>query len=217
MQRFTLVHDGSWQGWQAAYLAFYVAAQLGAPLQVLILTSDSDKNMLANRAAQVEVGGHAAGVAIGTQFISEFSIGNVLESSGDSNGLFVPRGLVPDEKTARDFLETLSCPLWLVSKELETNGIVILVDTYVVQESLINYAVALSQRIQQPLTGLILEGELASISMADSDINWHLLPDFSLSTITAALNQVNASLIILPVTSFALSDMLSLNCVIYRE
>ena len=130
MQRFTLIHDGSRHGWQAAYLAFYVAAQLGAPLQVLLVASDNDKNTLAKQAAQVEVGGHAAGVAIGTQLISEFSIGTVIEASGNINGLFVPHHLIPDEKTARHFLKALDCPLWLVSEESETNGTAVLVGDF---------------------------------------------------------------------------------------
>jgi len=215
MQRFTLIHDGSKQGWQAAYLAFYVAAQLGAPLQALMVTSGNDRNLIAKRAAQVEVGGHAAGVAIGTRLIEETSVHAVAEVSGNTNGLFAPRRLIPDEKTARRFLEALSCPLWLVSKESETNGVTMLVDDPVAQETLINYAAALSHRIQQPLIGLVLESAFTLIPKVDTDFEWHPLPEFSIDTLSKTLNQVNTSLFILPVSHFSLADGLSLNCVIY--
>jgi len=66
MQRFTLLHDGSPQAWQAAYLAFHIAAQLGAPLRVLLFDADDDQDMLAKNASQIEVGGHAAGVNVRT-------------------------------------------------------------------------------------------------------------------------------------------------------
>lgn len=215
MQRFTLIHDGSKQGWQAAYLAFYVAAQLGAPLQVLMVSADSDKNMLAKRAAQVEVGGHAAGVAIGTRLIGETSVDAVAEASGNTNGLFAPRRLIPDEKTARRFLEALSCPLWLVSKESETNGVTMLVDDPDAQEILVNYAAALSHRIQQPLIGLVLEGTFVRLPKTDTNFEWHPLPEFSIDALSTTLSQVNTSLFILPVSHFSFIDGLSLNCVIY--
>ncbi|MGD8404875.1 MAG: hypothetical protein PVJ21_14540 [Anaerolineales bacterium] len=215
MQRFTLIHDGSKQGWQAAYLAFYVAAQLGAPLQVLMVISNSDTNTLAKRAAQVEVGGHAAGVAITTQTIAEFSINAVAEASSKSNGLFVPSRLISDKKTARDFLEVLSCPLWLVSKESETNGIAMLAGNPIVEETMINYAIALSHRIQQPLNGFVLESEFAHFKKTNSEVAWHQLPDFSPPTVSTVLKQVNVSLLILPLARFSISDELSFNCVIY--
>lgn len=215
MQRFTLIHDGSKQGWQAAYLAFYIAAQLGAPLQVLMVISNSDTNTLAKRAAQVEVGGHAAGVAIATQSIAEFSINAVAEVGSKSNGLFVPRRLIPDEKTARVFLEALSCPLWLVSKESETKGIALLAGNPFLEETMINYAIALSHRIQQPLNGLVLESEFAHAKKSNTDIAWHQLPDFSPPTVSTVLKQVNVSLLILPLARFSISDELSFNCVIY--
>jgi hypothetical protein len=215
MQRFTLIHDGSKQGWQAAYLAFYVAAQLGAPLQVLMVISNGDTNTLAKRAAQVEVGGHAAGVAIGTQLIADFSIDSVVEASGRGNGLFVPSRLIPDEKTARGFLEALSCPLWLVSKEAETNGMAMLVGDPVAEETMINYAIALSNRTQQSLNGFILEDEFAHVKKANSDLAWQRLPNFSPPTVSTVLKQVDVSLLILPLIRFSLSDELSFNCVIY--
>ncbi|MGB7873821.1 MAG: hypothetical protein WBL25_05520 [Anaerolineales bacterium] len=215
MQRFTLIHDGSEQGWQAAYLAFHIAAQLGAPLLVLLFDSASDKNMLEKRAAQVEVGGHAAGVVISTQLITEFSVDSVAENSANSNGLFVPRRLIPDEKTARRFLEVLSYPLWIVSKESEIQGMAVLVGNPAAHETLINYVSTLSHRIQQPLTGLIPESKLALIPKTASAIAWLPLSNFSPAEITAALHKVGARVLFLPISRFSLIVGLSINCVIY--
>jgi hypothetical protein len=214
MQRFTLIHDGSEQGWQSAYLAFHVATQLGAPLLVLLVSETNNKNTLAKRAAQVEVGAHAAGVAIETQLITEFSVEVVAENSINSDGLFVPRHLIPDEKTARHFLEALSCPLWFVSKESEMHGMAVLVDDPIVDEALIHFATILSHRIQQPLTGLIPEGKLETPEKSDAAITWFPLPDFSPAEITAALNQLGVDLCFFPISSMSLTDELEINCVI---
>jgi hypothetical protein len=214
MQRFTLIHDGSDQGWQAAYLAFRIAAQLGAPLLVLLADSASDKKMLAERAAQVEVGGHAARVAIESHLVTDFSVDTVIENNIKSNGLFAPRRLIPDEKTARRFLEAFSCPLWIVSNESEMHGLSILVGEPDSDAALIHYVTALAKRIQQPLTGLIPESELASISEADTDVNWLSLAAFSSVEIDAALNQLGSSLLFVPVSSLSLTEGLSVNYVI---
>ena len=215
MQRFTLLHDGSKQGWQTAYLAFHVAAHLGAPLLGLIVDTDHDKSILSERAAQVEVGARAAEVDIRTQIISDFSVDAVMEHLEESNGFFVPRRLIPDEKTARLFQEFFACPLWLVSKRPEAKGIVVLVDAPREQAALITYASVLSHRLEQTLTGLILKDHFAQITQSETDFPWLTLVDFSRSTIGAALDRISTSLLILPIEQFSLSDVLPLNCVIY--
>jgi len=214
MQRFTLVHDGSKQGWQTAYLAFYIATQLGAPLSVLIVGEAGDKTELANRAAQVEIGGHAAGVVIGTQRIEEFTINTVMKHISNSDGLFVPRHFIPDEKTALRFLEALSCPLWLASKKIKMQGVAMLVGDLAGDKAMIDYTTTLSQRIQQSLTGLVLERKLGLIPKSDTT-NWLSLSEFSQAEIKKALNRINASLLILPASSFTLAGNLSINCVLY--
>jgi hypothetical protein len=117
MQRFTLLHDGSDQGWQAAYLAFHIAAQLGAPLFALLVGSASDEKILARNASQVEVGGRAAGLVIKTRLVTEFSVDIVEENVADSDGLFVPRRLIPDEERLHparsgSFRKRRKCTRW---------------------------------------------------------------------------------------------------------
>jgi hypothetical protein len=216
MQHFSLIHDGSKQGWQAAYLAFHIAAQLGAPLSVLQVGEPGDENKLTNRAAQVEVGGHAAGVVIETRWIREFNLNTVKQRISNSNGLFLPRHLIPDENTARGFLEALSCPLWLASKEIKTQGVAMLVADPAADDVLIQYAAILSQRIQQSLTGLVLESKSGGIPKSDTT-EWLSLPDFSQAAIKLALKRVNVSLLVLPVSKFLLAGNLPVNCVLYPD
>jgi len=106
MQRFTLIHNGSQQGWQAAYLAFHIAAQLGAPLLVWLVDSATDKKVLAQRATQVEVGGRAAGVAIETRLVMEFPIRTLVENKSTVDGIFLPHQLIPNGETAARLLES---------------------------------------------------------------------------------------------------------------
>lgn len=217
MQRFTLIHDGSEQGWQAAYLAFHIATLLGAPLHVLIDNSETDKKTIAQRAAQVEVGGRAAKVVIGTQLVTDFSADTVAKNAADTDGIFVPRSLVPDEETALGLLKVLPCPLWIVSQEAEMSGAVTLVGNPTADKTLINYTNILSQRIQQPLTGLILESELEITSKAYEAITWHPLSDFSPQQISIVLKQLNVNLLFASVSYIDLVAKLPINCVVWPD
>lgn len=215
MQHFSVIHDGSDQGWQAAYLAFHMAARLGAPLRALLTESPAEKKAHAQRATQIEVGGRAAGVAVESRLITDFSVANIVENCKGTNGLFVPRRLIPDEKTAHRFLRALSCPLWLVSMESAMDGMVMLIGDYASDEALIHYAMTLSGRIQLPLTGLVQQNEFPSISKSNPDIIWQPIPDLTPLAIATALKQVNASLLFLSIAYFSLADELPINCVIY--
>jgi hypothetical protein len=215
IQRFTLVHDGSDQGWQAAYLAFHITAQLGASLLVLMVGSTTDEKILAQKASQVEVGGRAAGVVIETRLVTKFSVDAVRENAADSDGLFVPRRLIPDEETAVRFLDALSCPLWIVSKESELHEMAVLVDDLAANETLITYTTALSRRLQQSLTGFVRRNELNLISGSDESLAWLPLADFSPTEINATLNQLGADLLFLPLARLSLVSELSMNCVVY--
>jgi hypothetical protein len=215
MQHFTVIHDGSDQGWQAAYLAFHIATLLGAPLRALLTESPTDKKAHAQRAAQIEVGGRAAGVAVESRLISDFSVANIVENCEGTNGLFIPRRLVPNEKTAHRFLEALSCPLWLVSMESAMDGMVMLISDSASDEALIHYAMTLSGRIQLPLTGFVHQNKFPSISKSEPDIAWQPIADFTPLAIATALKQVNASLLFLSIVYFSLVDELPGNCVIY--
>ena len=214
MQRFTLIHDGSDQGWQAAYLAFHVAAQLGAPLLVLLVDSTTDKKILAQRATQVEVGGRAAGVVIGTRIVVDFSVNLVMENVAASDGLFVPRRLVPDGRTALRFLEALSCPIWVVSREAKTHKLAVLVNDLVTNAKLFSFTQALSNRLQHSLTGLISEAKLSSVSRDEAISTWIPLPDNSAREITTALDQNDIDILFVPISRSALIKDLSSNCVL---
>jgi hypothetical protein len=215
IQRFTLLHDGTDQGWQAAYLAFHIAAQMGASLVALLVGSKSDQKTLSRHASQVEVGGRAAGLVVETRLVTEFSVDLVRENIADSDGLFVPRGLVPDLETAAGFLDVLSCPLWIVSKESEMYEMAVLVDDLAANQALIAFTTTLSRRLQQSLTGLTPKNDFTLGSDTDESIAWLPLASFTPAEINATLNQIGASLLFLPVSRLSLVNELSTNCVVY--
>lgn len=215
MQHFTVIHDDSDLGWQAAYLAFHIAARLGAPLRALLIESPTDKKARAQRASQIEVGGRAAGVAVESRSIRNFSVANIVENCKGTNGLFIPRRLIPDEDTARRFLEALSCPLWLVSMKSAMDGMVVLIGDSASDEALIRYALTLSVRIQLPLTGFVHQNEFPTISKSNPDIPWQALPDLTSLELTAALEQVKASLLFLSISHFSLTEESPVNCIVF--
>jgi hypothetical protein len=94
------------------------------------------------------------------------------------------------------------------------HGMAVLVDNPVADEALVHYAAILSHRIQQPLTGLILEGELEKLKISDTAIHWFSLTDFSLVGITTALNQLDIDLCFFPGSKISLIDELGINCVV---
>jgi hypothetical protein len=215
MQRFTVIHDGSDQGWQAVYLAFHIAAQLGAPLVALLIGSTSDKKILAQNASQVKVGGHAAGVVIDTQLVTKFSVEAVKETVTNSDGLFVPRRLIIERNSAAHFLQALSKPLWIVSKETAMHKMAVLVEDLVADKALIDYTKILSGRIQQSLTGLVRADAPAMPFQADASIAWMSLLDFSAAEIIAALQQLKVGLLFIPFSRIALVNQLLVNCVVF--
>jgi hypothetical protein len=214
MQRFTLIHDGSNQGWQAAYLAFRVAARLGAPLRVL-LGDSTDEEMLIQRATQVEIGGRAAGVVIRTRMVADFSLDILVENTSAIDGLFLPRRLVPDEETVARFLEALTCPLWIVSQGPEFNKMAVLVSDLVADEKLIHYTTILSHRLQQPLVGFVQEKELVSAAQSDVEFDWELLQNFSSRAINSTIDQLNIGLFFVSASKTSLINELTSNCIVF--
>ena len=214
MQRFTLIHDGSDQGWQAAYLAFHVAAQLGAPLQVL-LGASTNREALVQRAAQVEIGGRAARVAIRTRLVADFSLDVLIEHTSAIDGLFISRRLIPDGETAARFLEALSCPLWIVSRGPEIHKMAVLIRDLIADEKLIHYTTTLSHRLQQSLIGLVQDEELAPIFQKDMDFNWKRLSNFSSREVTSTIGQLDVDLFFFSVSNALLIDDLTSNCVVF--
>lgn len=213
MQRFTLIHDGSNQGWQAAYLAFHVASRLGAPLQALLVDSVTEKQTLAQRATQIEVGGRAAGVVIETRLVGDFSLEVVSENAAGTDGLFIPARFIPDEKTVSQCLEALSCPLWIVSRTGEVRDIALLVNDLVADEGVIHYSNTLSYRLQEALTVIVGAGEQIP-SKHDSDLNWESIPSFSLPEIRTTLNHLKTKLLFLPASNAWVVNKLDCNCVV---
>jgi len=217
MQRFTLIHDGTKQGWQTAYLAFHIAALLGAPLLVLLDDSTTDQKNLFERVSQVKVGGRAAGVAINTLLVKDFSVETMAENVIDSDGLFIPHPLVPDEKTAIALLDVLSCPLWVVSQGIEAHKMGVLVNDLAIDMKLVTFTISLSSRLQQPLIGLIHDKLFTSLPQTDGEIDWIRLPDISLSEIVAVLEMNNIDTLFLPASNASLVKDLTSNCVLYPE
>ena len=218
MQRFVVVHDGSFQGWQTTYLAFHLATRLGAILQVLLLDSNNDQQKLDEITNHVEIGGRAAGLTIEIQPVLDFSPKTLRKNIGATDGLFAPRRLIPDGKSVAPFLEALSCPLWIVSKSSELHEMIVLVENSSRDNQLITYTTTLSQRIQQPITGLITEGEFAITSASQlSTFTWKSIPSLSSVDVFTALRQLNAGLLFIsPVHAGMLKD-LPCNCVIFPE
>jgi hypothetical protein len=217
MQRFTLLHDSSAQAWQTTYLAFHVTAQLGAPLRVLIFDTDGNRDKLAENAEQVEVGGRAAGVTVITHLLPDFSVAYFGENGLESNGLFIPRRLISDEKTARLYLDTVACPLWIVSKESKLRGIAVLVRDFAADRALIDYTTNLANRIKRPLTGFIRKSEFDRLSETSTDITWFPLSDFSQAGIGSVVNRIGDSLLFLLAPSFSLVKGFAVNCVLFPD
>ena len=216
MHRFTLLHDGSTQSWQTAYLAFHIATRLGAPLQVLLISdSKHDQLSLSQQAAQIETGGRAAGVAIETTPVTNFSLEGLRKSITAIAGLFAPLQVIPDGKTATAFLITFSCPLWVVSKEANMGGMAVLVNDLHADGSLIAYTKTLSRRLQQPLSGLIKESDVNLPSKSTSPtITWVPIPSFSLKNITLMLEKLNIGLLFVSASNSSMMTQLPCNCVI---
>jgi hypothetical protein len=217
MQRFTLLHDGSNQGWQAAYLAFHLSARLGAPLLVLLVEPAIDSEMIAQRAAQVEIGGRAAGVVIKTRLVTDFSVDIVAENAALSDGLIVPRQLIRDEELAVRFLGALSCPLWVVSNESEMGNLAVLVRNPSTDKGLIDYSTSLSHRLQESLVGLARQDAVSSMRQFYTSLSWYQLPDFSLTLVASILDELGINIVFLPVSGVALAIELAVNCVVHTS
>ena len=215
MQRFSLIHDGSSQGWQTAYLAFDVAARLGAPLQVLLLDSTADQELLAQNAMQLQTAGRAAGVSLETRIVADFSSESVARSVVAINGLFLPHRLLSEEQSLTSLLEALSCPVWIVADELKTRKMAVLVEDLSRDEDLIAYAVILSQRMSETLTGLILNEQVSQSSQGSPEMAWMSLQDFSEEKIASALDRLHADLLCIKHSKFSLARGLGRTCLVY--
>lgn len=192
-----------------------MAARLGAPLLALLDGSKTDKEHLGTSAREVKVGARAAGVAIETRFVTDFSPDVVRRHGPDTNGLFVPYHLIVDEDSARRYLEVLSCPLWIIKEEAAPNKIAVLVNDLDKDAGLVHYATILAHRLSQSLRGIINENELRSAVEQDQTVSWIPLSDASQSSITSVLSQMASSLLVMPAVNISLVLATSSNCVVF--
>lgn len=215
MQKFALIHDGTDQGWQTTYHAFHIANRLGAPLQVLIIDSDQDRAKLAQRAAHVEIGGRAAGVATETHLLMDYSMDALKESITVIDGLFLPQRLIPDGDAVASYLKAFSCPLWIVSKELEIKEMAVLVSDPAEEIQLITYTKTLSHRLQQPLTLLIPKDKVETESANRlQDLKCHALPSLTQTTINQELDNLQIGLLFISAVRTNMVHKLPCNCVV---
>jgi len=218
MQRFTLLHDGSAQGWHATYLAFHIAARLGAPLQVLHTKSEEEKETLKDIAAHVETGAHAAGVVIETHLLADFTMDTLKQNIPSIDGLFLPPRLLPDGESVSLFLEAFSCPLWVVPFEAQPTDVAVLVNDPLKDAYLISYAKALSNRLEEALIAFVLDEQFDSILKPElSGIKWKSLQEFSAQQINEALEQLHIGLLILPEITQVFSKNLGCTFIIHSN
>lgn len=218
MQRFTLLHDGSAQGWQATYLAFHIAAGLGAPLQVLIDDSISNEETPQQRAAHVETGGRAADVTIESHVLPDLSVDTLKQQITVVDGLIIPRTLLSNVDAIPVYLAAFSCPLWIVSTKSEIAEMAVIVKNLIKENQLIAYTKMLSQRLQQSLTGFVLKDELDQARGSElAPLTWVPVSDFSPLEFTSTLEVFKVNLLFLPLSSVDLIDRLSCNYVVYPD
>jgi hypothetical protein len=214
MQRFTLLHDGSDQAWRTVYLAFQVAAPLGAPLQVL-LVEPVDKEISIRNAAQVEIGGRAAGVAVETVIAIDLSLDAMMVHVKEIDGLFLPRHLASDEKIVSRFLEAFSCPLWAISNDSRIRNPAVLVNDMKADAGLVQYATRLSMRLNLPLTGLARALTPGLHVSGDSAPLWKQVQQFTPGGIASTLDQLDVGLCFVPASAAWLVEEVLVNCVVF--
>lgn len=196
-------------------MAFHVTAQLGAPLQVLHINPNNDREALALRAAHVETGGHAAGVAIESHQLLDYSLDTLKKSITAIDGFFIPQRLISDGETVSLFLNAFSCPLWIVSEETKLDNAAVLINDPLHDTQLISYVQKLSLRLQQSLTALVLDEKFdATLKLEPSDLKWMSLPTFSRDAITHALERLQVSLLFISSLNISMIGDLSGNHVI---
>ena len=215
MQRFVLIHNGSNQAWQTAYLAFHVSASLGARLMVLIIDPIDSNNPLSYSAKQIEIAGRTAGVVIETLKVNSSITDILVEYTREIDGIFIPRIFIPDAEVLNHYLDIVSCPIWIVTQNAEHNKMAILIENLSKEISFIDYAITLASRLQHSLTGLIQNSEPGFSHLSDFDINWYSLTDFSNKEISMALKRLEANLLFFSKKNASIIENLSINFVVF--
>lgn len=217
MNRFTLIHDGTNQGWNTAYLAFHVAARLGAPLQAVLVDANATDEDLKSQATQIETGARAAGVKIETQVVKDFSPITISESIATGDGLFVPHRLTPNGKAALAFLNRIHAPLWIVKEGIDPLQWGILPDKEIKNKDLLTYADGLSYRFETSLTGLITKKASSPLKKKFPRLEWHHIPGISLTDVALAVKTFHIDLLFLHASHASLVSKLKCACVVYPE
>jgi hypothetical protein len=216
MQRYSLFHDGSDQSWQATFLAFHVTARLGATLQVHLVGEESDSNSKVREtiAQQVAVGGRAAGITIETQHWPDFAM-EQLEVLGAQDGLIAPFSLFPNIESILYSLEFINCPLWLISQSAESYVMAILAADIDPSKAMIDFARALSARLQSNLKGLTMADQLKMAEDTYPDVGWHefLRPESVL--LKALVTKVKANLLVISHSDLELAYELDRNLILH--
>jgi hypothetical protein len=215
MQKFLLIHNGSNQAWQTAYLAFHVSGSLGAPLMVVISGLSEDKDHQNFNAKQVEIAGRAAGVAIQTIESKKPIINFLADNTEKIDGLFLPRKLIPDMEVLSQYLKLVACPIWVVNQDAEHDEMAIIINKTFIMKSFVDYAVKLASRLQHNLTGLIQNSESGFSRLSDYDINWYAMTDFSFEEIAIALNRLGANLLFIDGKNASFLDDFQINFVVF--
>jgi len=215
MQDFALLHDGSKSGWQATFLAFHVAARLGAPLQIYLKLAKR-KEVLKERITQVEAGARAADVSIELLVVNDFSLTSIGRLLKAPDGLFLPQRFVPDGRAALQVIKNLSTPLWIVSRKLEILHMAALVNDSAKDVAMMAYSRAFARRLQEQLTVIIKENS-RNLARQQKTPFLHLmhLPSLTKLNIIHALRNLNSDLLFIPASKAGLIHALPCNCVLY--
>lgn len=212
MLNFVLIHDGTELGWQAAYRAFHVTARLGASLLALVIDAELDADELAQHAAEIKIGGNAARINLTTRVITEFSQEKLLQNIQAGDGVFLPRHLVPDEKTAVWYLERLENPLWVISTKAEINMMGVLSTGGGEDRYAVNYATLLSNRMRKPLVGF---SGIREAGEADPGMGWVVIDEHSPQSLLEALSEKEVDLMVIPASQIHFFSQSPVNIVIF--
>jgi hypothetical protein len=150
MQIIAAIHDGSSQGWETVYLAIHLAARLGASLLVLELPSGESGSSASEQSEKIHTAAHAAGLQADTQAIAGPSLAEIIEKTGESYVLMLPKGLAVQDNLLVELAGGLTCPIWVITYKYEIRRLGAWLDPDGKGPAL-GCSSALSRRLEQPL------------------------------------------------------------------
>ncbi len=202
-----MIHDGSAQGWQTAYMAFHVAARLHASLLAISLAKSNNRESSAERILKMGVGARAAGLMLRTGTIHELTAEAVAAQAGGSGALLLPKDLFQDMALAPAQVEALACPVWLISHEHEIRRLGVVVNDAVSVKGALHYASTLALRLNQPLICLTNAAGPAKLprTLKNVDLKWDVLNDLSVQAIHQQVSAKDIDLVLFNTTQTPLS------------